>query len=137
MNPYTYRLLQDVLARCSQSSTYLDTFYTLLFERSPAFRQRFRGVDMERQKKSLTARLPLLLALPDLPEDSALLDEARQQHAQRHQGGADADYALWLDTLCEAFSQCDPLFDEALEAAFRQRLHKSMALLRPVPTAES
>lgn len=126
----TDRLLAS-LERCARSGDYLETFYGLLFAKSPSFRARFEHVDMEEQKRKLADSLPQLIRLPLLDPDSAQVQAARRAHQARHHGGWSPKYVLWLETVCETVRRHDPECDSELEYALKERLTQAVRLLHP------
>ncbi|MGE0494342.1 MAG: hypothetical protein AB7S38_34335 [Vulcanimicrobiota bacterium] len=130
----THRLLAS-LERCARSGDYLDTFYRLLFVKSPHFRTRFEMVDMDEQKRKLATSLPRLILLPLLEPDAPEVEAVRREHRQRHTRGSKQNYTLWLETVCETVRRHDPECDSELEYAFKTRLEQAVALLFPAAEA--
>lgn len=124
------RAPEESLARCTASRRYLDTFYELFLADRPLLQRRFAGVDLSEQKRKLAETLPSFLRLPLLPPDSPEVREAMEQHRHTHRSaGSSVTYALWVDTVCLTLRRHDPLYDDAIDAAVRERLGKAVQIV--------
>lgn len=103
------------------SGQLFDTFYDILLAKSPQIRSKFAQTDFPRQKRLLKSSL---LAMLSLQQGISSAEEEIDRIAVRH-GRQDLDihpglYDLWLDALCEALAEHDPLFQPELESKWRR-----------------
>lgn len=122
-------LLISSMDRCMMDGGFFDTFYHILFEKSPRAESAFQEVDMESQKEKLKSALPRFLGLKDKIDTK----EASAQHARHHSHLQTTDYGLWIDVLCRTFELHDPYFNKSLETEIRQRAKSSVEVLRGRP----
>jgi truncated hemoglobin YjbI len=117
------------LARASADPRFLDVFYDRFMAASPAIAAIFAGRDMARLKRKLGASLHLMtLAIDGAPGADMYLGYLAQVHERLEI--PPAMYDRWLDALVATAADCDPAFDEALRAAWREVVGAGIRLMR-------
>jgi hemoglobin-like flavoprotein len=125
--------LQDVLDsyhRCEAADGLFDTFYDLLFAKSPEIPPKFAKTDMELQKQKVMASvlMALRLATGDAVARQYVLELA-ESHNRRHHNIKPELYDLWLDALCESIQKHDPQYTPKLEQLWRQAMRGAIELM--------
>lgn len=116
--------------RCEQRGGMFDSFYEILFAKSPEILPKFLNTDMERQKQNLTASVLMAIRL-------ASGDHVARQYVQELAASHSRDrhdikpwlYSLWLDALCQAVQKYDPRFTPELELQWRKAMHPAIELM--------
>jgi len=114
------QLFEDSLERCNANPVFLDRFYEIFLDSSPAVREKFAKTDFVHQKRALRASLhAMLLAAEDeaTGPERYLRDLAAQHSRSRLNIGAEL-YDLWLDSLLATVRECDPEFSPPVEEAW-------------------
>lgn len=120
MDAGTLRTFEESLERCSADPDFLDIFYGNFLGSSPKVREKFAGVDFDRQKAALRASFDTMLAAARDEENGAekWLGPLAEKHGARQlQIGSDF-YDLWLDSLLKTVKACDPAWSESVDAAW-------------------
>ena len=113
--------------RARGSGAMFDTFYRLFLGKSPEIPSMFTHTDFAHQKLMLRESLLEMLMFSQTgsgrDEINRLAERHRSLHVQpRH-------YELWLDALCEALAEHDPLFTVELEQMWRDALRNGITLM--------
>ncbi len=95
--------------RCLADATFVARFYETFLASDPAVREKFEGVDLDRQQKMLADSLRLVLGAAQGTEAGrAHLEHIAERHSARGLGIGPALYERWLDSLIAVASQTDP-----------------------------
>lgn len=117
--------------RCRSSPTFLDRFYELFLDSSPAVAEKFSDTDFESQKAALMASLQSMLLASEM---GSMLKVHLKSIADSHsRTGLDitADlYDLWSDCLLQAIREHDSQIDADLEREWRQALAPGIEFMR-------
>ena len=103
-------------------------FYVILMERSELAAEKLRGLDVERQVKTLQAAV-ITLMLTYGSGDVEYAKRLGERHGQRGLGIPPELYVVWLDCLIEAVSRYDGKFDGRVEEAWRGLLSEGIAVM--------
>jgi truncated hemoglobin YjbI len=118
------------LARASADPRFLDVFYARFMASSPAIAAIFAGRDMDRLKRKLGASLHVMtLAIDGAPGADMYLGYLANVH---HRLDIPFEmYERWLDALVATAGECDPSFDQALAAIWRDVVGAGIRLMQP------
>ena len=117
------------LARASAHPRFLDVFYERFMAASPAIAAIFAGRDMARLKRKLASSLHLMtLAIDGAPGADMYLGYLAQVHERL--AIPPQMYDRWLDALVATAADCDPGFDDALRAVWREVVGAGIRLMR-------
>jgi hemoglobin-like flavoprotein len=118
MDPTTAEIVNDSLDRCN-GTILARRFYDRFMASSQAVRDFFKGVDMQRQRREVTASLyMMLLASQGRVGSREYLEQVAQSHARRHI--PPEMYDTWLECLLQTVQETDPLYNETVGAAWRE-----------------
>ncbi len=122
------------LARASADARFLDVFYARFMASSPAIAAIFAGRDMARLKRKLGSSLHLMtLAIDGAPGADMYLGYLAQVHERLEIPSA--MYERWLEALIATAAECDPAFDDALAAVWRDVVGAGIRLMQPAAPA--
>lgn len=114
------RTFEESLKRCNGNPVFLDRFYEKFLASSPLVREKFAHTDFVRQKEALRAslRAMMLAAADEEAGPERYLKELASLHSRSRLDVGAGLYDLWLDSLLATVRECDPEFDEQIEAAW-------------------
>ncbi len=116
--------------RVIESERLFDTFYDTFIASSPQVAEKFRGTDLERQKRMLEQSLGYVTGFhTDLMIEQELVDVARM-HDKHHRDIGPEFYDKWVDCLIEAVKACDPQFTREVELAWRLTLAPGITYMK-------
>jgi len=121
------------LYRCLGGSHFMKSFYDRFVGSSEEVRERFEGVDMDRQYKMLADSLYVLaMAVEDGPEKMAggALAGIAARHGRQGLGIPPALFDLWLAALLETVAEHDPEFSPEIERVWRETLGAGIEYMR-------
>jgi hemoglobin-like flavoprotein len=116
--------------RCEAAGGLFDSFYEILFAKSPEIRPMFSNTDMERQKQDVVASV--LMALRLASGDSIArqyIQQIAETHSRRGHRIRPELYDLWLDALCEAVARHDTQYSADLENSWRLAMRPAIDLM--------
>lgn len=109
--------------RVIAKQTLVKRFYEIFIKSSPEVSRRFAGTDFKRQHDMLEHSLTMALLFAEgnnIAEQA--LSRIRETHNRHHYDISPHLYKLWMDSLIQAIAEHDQLFDEELEAQWREML---------------
>ena len=116
--------------RCEQRGGMFDSFYEILFAKSPQIPPKFANTNMERQKQDLTASVLMAIRLATGGQVAREYVQALAASHSRDRHNVNPElYSLWLDALCQAVQNCDPQFTPELELQWRMAMHPAIELM--------
>ena len=116
--------------RCRASVGFIDTFYAHFLAESREVADKFRRTDFARQKVMLReSLLAMLLFNLGSADARAELERLAERHSRRGVDIAPRLYELWLDALCEAVEEHDPVFTADLGNQWRAAMRPGIELL--------
>jgi hemoglobin-like flavoprotein len=123
-SPSTDLFLQS-LKRCLAAPGFLEGFYDRFVGSSEEVREKFRGVDMQRQVRMLEDSLYVVAVAVQGEEGSPARSELPRLAARHSRHDLDirpALYDLWIGCLVETARAHDPDFGPEIETAWRETL---------------
>lgn len=115
-------VFNDSFERCIAQPGFFDCFYQSFMASSPIIAQHFIHTDFKRQKRLLKSALLLLMMHYLKIEKNPSLIQLAILHDRHHRNITPELYDQWLNCLLDTVKQCDPLYDETVEAAWRMIL---------------
>jgi hemoglobin-like flavoprotein len=104
---------------------FIDLFYKRFFEAHPDIAALFSHTDMNKQKRKLASSLKLMTEFNDNDPGSDLyIGYLGRLHAGYRIPST--MYQIWLDSLVNAVSLCDPEFTESLESTWRSVMQQGI-----------
>ena len=113
--------------RARHTGLLFDTFYRRFLEKSPEIPGMFARTDFPHQKLMLRQSILEMLAFAQTGEGRPEIEQLGQRHRELHV--SPAQYAMWLDALCEALSKHDSEFSDRLEALWRDAMRKGINVM--------
>lgn len=110
---------QRVIENLHNNHDFFDHFYTKFLASSEEVREKFKHTDMIVQKKMLKKSFYHLLIFYGSNQADDYIQKIATSHNKAHLGIRPGLYDLWLDTLMETLSECDPEFSADVELAWR------------------
>jgi len=125
-------LFNDSLARCLRGRKFFQRFYEFFLASSQEVRDRFRTTDIRRHRRKLQNSFYLLVEYVAFggPESQAYLEGLAEDHGKRGRDIPPHLYDLWLDCLLRAVRECDELYSEQVEAAWRYMMGAGILYLK-------
>jgi hemoglobin-like flavoprotein len=133
MDKQELQLFRESVTRCVADPAFLQTFYDRFIGSSDEVREKFKGTDLQKQKRALADSLfSLAVALQGNEKSYSWRELDRVAH--RH-GRADQDirpelYDIWMARLIESAALHDPEYSPEIEAAWRSALSAGVAFMR-------
>lgn len=117
------------LDRATAEHDFLDRFYSSFMAGSPKIQQVFRHTDMASLKRKLTSSLQMMtLAVDDAPGAEDYLRYLGRSHRRFDLNSTHFD--LWKGSLLKTVAQCDPEFDDEIQAVWAEVIGSGIALIR-------
>lgn len=122
MSPIALAVFEASLKRCEARPDFLDLFYERFLASSPEVAEKFARTDFARQKELLrTSFHHLLLVARDAKQGpDPYLEDVAVHHGAGHLAIGAHLYDLWLDSLIETVSVCDPECFPEVEKAWEE-----------------
>lgn len=118
--------------RCLRHDNFFTFFYSHFTEQSDEIAALFANTDWYTQKQLIerAIRAAILYAKePDMPIVHSYMENIAKRHSKRHLDIRPALYPLWLDSLIEAVSLCDPEYTAELGNRWREVLAPAINLM--------
>src|SRR6056297_2392058 len=117
------------LDRATAEPEFLDRFYTSFMAISPKIQRVFEGIDMDRLKRKLKSSLHVMtLAVDDAPGADEYLHFLGKTHRRFELDPAHFD--LWKGSLLKTAAECDPEFDDEIQAVWAEVIGSGIELMR-------
>ncbi|MDZ4701887.1 MAG: globin domain-containing protein [Rhodothermales bacterium] len=125
-------LFRSSLLRCLSNIHFLEHFYDSFVASSPDVKRAFAHTDMERQMAMLNASLYQMMNLHEKRDDAAHAHMAAlgAAHGKHGYGIPPALYDAWLESLMVAVKGCDPRYDDAIDAAWREVMRVGIEVMK-------
>ena len=121
------------LKRCLAAPGFLAAFYDRFTESSEEIREKFRGVDMQRQARVLEDSL-YVVAVAVQGEEGSLargdLPRLAERHSRRDLDIRPEHYTAWVRCLVETARELDPEWTDDVAAAWRDTLAFGVEYMR-------
>jgi hemoglobin-like flavoprotein len=119
------------LARCLAEEAFLNRFYELFVESSPAIAEKFRDTNFERQRRAMGASLyVIVLALEQGKAAMIYLDQIAKQHGHEDLDVPPEMYDAWRDCLLMSVKEYDPMYSDGIEQAWRMAADFAIEIMR-------
>jgi len=105
-------------------------FYERFLGSSEEVREKFAGVDLERQFQMVTDSLYVLAVVAEGQGPTEALEGIAERHSRRGADIRSGLYDLWLGALLATVADHDPEFDPEVEDAWRQTLATGIEYMR-------
>ena len=124
-------VFNDSLEQCTSTRRFLDRFYELFISSSPEVAAKFANTDLRVQKASVKVSLYMIMAsIQQKPEGTVHLERIAARHSRSGLDIGPHLYDLWLDCLIQAVRECDPLFGDETEQAWRRVMRAGIEFLK-------
>jgi hemoglobin-like flavoprotein len=124
-------VFNDSLEQCTSTRRFLDRFYELFISSSPEVAAKFANTDLRVQKAALKVSLYMIMAsIERKPEGNVHLERIAARHSRSGLDIGPHLDDLWLDCLIQAMRECDPLFGEETEQAWRGVMRVGIEFLK-------
>jgi hemoglobin-like flavoprotein len=124
-------LFNDSLERCTSDRRVLDRFYELFINSSAEVAAKFANTDFRVQKAALKVSFYMIMAsIEGKPEGTVHLERIAARHSRNALDIGPHLYDLWLDCLIQAVRECDPLFGDDTEQAWRRVMRVGIEFLK-------
>jgi hemoglobin-like flavoprotein len=131
LNERDAELFNNSLERCTSGRRFLDRFYELFVASSAEVAAKFANTDFRVQKAALKVSLYMIMAsIERKPEGTVHLERIAARHSRSGLDIGPHLYDLWLDCLIQAVRECDPLFGEETEQAWRRAMRVGIEFLK-------
>ena len=113
-------MFHDSFDRCNERTDFFDLFYQHFLSASSSIADKFAETDLDRQKRMLKKSLVMImLARKNDAAAETYLKEIAERHSSRDLNIEPYMYEVWLECLIRSVKQCDPMFSEEVEQAWR------------------
>ena len=130
-NEHDAELFNDSLERCTGDGQFLDRFYELFIGSSAEAAAKFENTDLRVQKAALKVSLYMIMSsLEEKPEGHVHLERIAARHSRKALDIGPHLYDRWLDCLIQAARECDPLFRDETEQAWRRVMRVGIEFLK-------
>lgn len=111
------------LERCSENERFIPTFYDRFLSSSHEVREKFKETNFEQQNRMLLRSLRMAAgATAGEPESLREIKERATTHDRHHLNIEPRHYDCWVTTVIAAAEEFDPVWNEAIEAAWTATL---------------
>ncbi|WP_440997815.1 globin [Arhodomonas sp. SL1] len=124
--------VRNSYARCLLADGFIDRFYEHFIDSHPSIRPMFRDTDFTIQNNLLRQGLGFAFEYAR-GSDSAErhLQRIRRTHSREGRNPVPPElYGYWIESMIAAAAECDPQWDEHLEAAWRRMLEPAVEYIR-------
>ncbi len=113
--------------RCCVNPKFFDRFYDIFLKSHPAIAPMFQNTNFGKQKALLRSGLSMMLMHTDgKPFGTQAMDRIGESHGKKKMNIDPSLYQYWIDSLVTAVKECDPEFNQALEASWRKVLRNGV-----------
>jgi hemoglobin-like flavoprotein len=125
------QLFNDSLERCTSSPRFLERFYELFISSSPEVAAKFANTNLRVQKASVKVSLYMIMAsIQQKPEGTVHLERIAARHSRNVLDIGPHLYDQWLECLIQAVRECDPVFWNETEQAWRRVMGVGIEFLK-------
>lgn len=123
-------MVAQSFGRCCASEKFFDDFYATFFKSSPRAAEKFKNVDMARQKGLLRDAIAFIVMFFDGSSvATAKVDKLASSHSRARLDIEPDLYKFWLESLMVSVARHDSRFDPELDRAWRAVMGKGIAAL--------
>jgi len=123
-------LFNDSLERCV-GRRFLDRFYELFIASSTEVAAKFANTDFHVQNRAVKVSFYMIMsAIEQKPEGDVHLERIAARHSRNGLDIRPTLYDQWLDCLVQAVRECDPMFGEETEQAWRRVMRVGIEFMK-------
>jgi hemoglobin-like flavoprotein len=131
LNERDVELFNDSLERCTSDRRFLDRFYELFVTSSAEVAAKFANTDFRVQKAAVKVSLYMIISsIEQKPEGNVHLERIAARHSRNALDIGPHLYDQWLECLIQAVRECDPMFGEEVEQAWRKVMRVGIEFLK-------
>ena len=131
LNERDVELFNDSLERCTSGRRFLDRFYELFVSSSPEVAAKFANTDFRVQKAAVKVSFYMIMSsIEQKPEGNVHLERIAVRHSRKGLDIGPHLYDQWLECLIQAARECDPLFCDETEQAWRRVMRVGIEFLK-------
>jgi hemoglobin-like flavoprotein len=131
LNERDVELFNDSLERCTSGRRFLDRFYELFASSSPEVAAKFANTDFRVQKAAVKVSFYMIMSsIEQKPEGNVHLERIAVRHNRKGLDIGPHLYDQWLECLIQAVRECDPLFCDETEQAWRRVMRVGIEFLK-------
>ena len=133
LDPRIVQIVDDSYGRCLLNPRFLFQFYEIFMDRHELIRPLFAETDFDQQTKALRHGLGMMIRYMDDPTDIVVIDglkRIRRSHGQHYLNIHPRLYDYWFDSLLQAISKCDPMYNERIKKAWGIALKPGIEFIR-------
>jgi hemoglobin-like flavoprotein len=122
------KAVESSLERCATNPRFLERFYDLFLEASPAVREKFKDTNFQRQRRMVQASLHGVISFVRYGEawPDPYLREVAETHSRRDLDIAPELYELWLQSLLQAVGEHDSQHTAAIHYAWQRVMREGI-----------
>ena len=128
------RLFEDSYIRVTgldeKSDRFFTKFYKNFLSASPEIREKFKGVDMENQKKMIKQSMQQMLNLILTREAGEYMESIARLHSKKERDIPPYLYDIWLDSLIDTVKDLDPKYDPDIGLAWKMALSMGIVYMK-------
>ena len=130
-NEHDAELFNDSLERCTSDRRFLERFYELFIASSAEAAAKFANTDFRVQKAALKISLYMInSSIEGKPVWNVHLEIIDSRHSMNSKYIGPHLYDQWLECLIQAARECDPLFGDETEQAWRRVMRVGIEFLK-------
>ncbi|MFA0439558.1 hypothetical protein BCU70_03025 [Vibrio sp. 10N.286.49.C2] len=116
--------------RCRIGSEFITDFLSLFCDANPRFQERFQEIDKEKQARMLKASLVLIKNASTTPSICNTVRNLAIKHKDMGLDISAKELDVWVDSLLAIVAVYDPLYEEAIELAWREELALGVEIMK-------
>jgi hemoglobin-like flavoprotein len=130
-NEREIELFNDSLERCASGRRLFDRFYELFVTSSAEVAAKFANTDFRVQNRAVRVSFYMIMStIEQKPEGDVHLERIAAQHSRRGLDIRPHLYDQWLECLIQAVRECDPVFSEETEQAWRRVMRVGIEVMK-------
>ncbi|KHT58075.1 hypothetical protein RJ45_25820 [Photobacterium gaetbulicola] len=126
----THEIFNDSYARCQRNKSFFLIFYRHFWQKEQRFEDLFKNVDMEQQIRMLKLSISMIMLASSSEPAREGIRRFGKIHGREGIGVQPNDFEVWLDSLIEAVSICDPKYNDEIDLAWRQCFKQGIAIMK-------
>ena len=130
--PVNFDIVKRSYGRCvitrQSKEKFFQHFYTHFLNSDPTIRKMFERTVFEKQITMLKNAISMSILFAEKQDELAkdVLTGIRNSHSRRKLNVKPEYYSLWLNSLIDTLKNCDPQFNQQLEAEWRAMMQVSI-----------
>ncbi|HHC7381553.1 TPA: globin [Vibrio parahaemolyticus] len=112
-------VFNDSYERCVLSEHFFERFYAKFWSKGKSFRQKFEGVDMQKQVRMLKGSIVFFMMTDTSSDARKMMEKYGKKHGIGNIGIKPEDIDIWFESLLETVQECDYEYNSDVEKAWR------------------